>query len=165
MLRITPAHQEDIPTIQFIAKNTWPNTFGHILSTEQITYMLDMMYSDAAIIKQMTELQHKYILILEDEKPAGYAAYEINYKGTPVIKLHKIYVLPEMQGKKAGQLLMDEVCEIGRIAHQDYISLNVNRDNRAIKFYEKVGFEKVGEEDIDIGNGFFMNDAIMQRKL
>ena len=31
----------------------------------------------------------------------------------------------------------------------------------AVGFYEKLGFTVIKEEDIDIGNGFFMNDYFM----
>ena len=36
---------------------------------------------------------------------------------------------------------------------------------RPVTFYEKLGFETVGEEDLEIGNGYFMNDYIMEKKL
>jgi ribosomal protein S18 acetylase RimI-like enzyme len=43
--------------------------------------------------------------------------------------------------------------------------LNVNRNNKALGFYQKFGFVILREEDIDIGNGYFMNDYIMVCKL
>ncbi|MGZ8545109.1 MAG: GNAT family N-acetyltransferase, partial [Flavisolibacter sp.] len=45
------------------------------------------------------------------------------------------------------------------------LRLNVNRNNSARSFYEKLGFEMIGEEDIDIGNGYFMNDYVMEKKI
>jgi len=41
----------------------------------------------------------------------------------------------------------------------------VNRYNAAKGFYEKLGFEITGTEDIDIGDGYFMNDFTMEKKL
>jgi ribosomal protein S18 acetylase RimI-like enzyme len=41
----------------------------------------------------------------------------------------------------------------------------VNRENKAIGFYNKLGFTIIAEEDIPIGNGFFMNDYVMQISL
>jgi ribosomal protein S18 acetylase RimI-like enzyme len=38
----------------------------------------------------------------------------------------------------------------------------VNRDNPAIQFYQKFGFEIIDKEDIDIGNGFLMEDYVMK---
>ena len=43
--------------------------------------------------------------------------------------------------------------------------LNVNRQNKAKFFYEKLGFTVIKEEDIDIGNGYFMNDYVMEKRL
>jgi len=43
------------------------------------------------------------------------------------------------------------------------LRLNVNRNNHVAKaFYEKAGFHHFMEEDIDIGNGFFMNDHVLE---
>ena len=45
------------------------------------------------------------------------------------------------------------------------LQLNVNRNNIAKTFYEKLGFKVIRTEDIDIGNGYFMNDYIMEKQL
>ncbi|UYQ92868.1 GNAT family N-acetyltransferase [Chitinophaga horti] len=165
MINIYQTNETGIPFIQHIANNTWPDTFGNILSTEQISYMLFMMYDHQALLKQMKELGHVFLLAKFNNETVGFASYELNYKGEPNIKLHKIYILPEMHGKKIGQHLVNEVAGIGRAAGQTGLLLNVNRHNNAVGFYERVGFSVIGEEDIDIGNGFFMNDVIMRMPL
>jgi hypothetical protein len=43
----------------------------------------------------------------------------------------------------------------------NYNNSNVNRYNNALAFYQKLGYEILKEEDIDIGEGFFMNDFVM----
>jgi ribosomal protein S18 acetylase RimI-like enzyme len=43
--------------------------------------------------------------------------------------------------------------------------LNVNKYNSAIQFYHKIGFEIAKEEVIDIGNGFVMDDYVMEKQL
>ncbi len=40
--------------------------------------------------------------------------------------------------------------------HQKAIFLNVNKYNKAIHFYTKLGFTKVKDEVIDIGEGYVM---------
>jgi ribosomal protein S18 acetylase RimI-like enzyme len=45
------------------------------------------------------------------------------------------------------------------------VYLQVNRNNPAVHFYQKQGMEIVETADFDIGNGFFMNDFIMSKKL
>ncbi len=165
MLTITKAGKDQIRIVRELAYKIWPDTFKDILLPEQITYMLQMMYDDAVLLKQVEEQGVVFLLAAVDGVFGGFAGYELHYKGKPVSKLHKIYILPEMQGKSIGRALMDAVVLASRDAGMEHLSLNVNRHNKATGFYERYGFTKVGEEDIDIGNGYFMNDSIMQMKL
>jgi ribosomal protein S18 acetylase RimI-like enzyme len=43
--------------------------------------------------------------------------------------------------------------------------LNVNKRNIAIRFYESIGFAITNEEVIDIGNGFVMDDFVMEKTI
>ncbi|MBC8985346.1 GNAT family N-acetyltransferase [Pedobacter sp. N36a] len=165
MLNIYTATKNDFPVIQKIANETWPATFGAILSPKQISYMLEMMYSTAALTEQVTEKGHHFLLVKDVANDLGYASYELNYKGLPKTKIHKIYLLPEAQGKGVGKLLMNTITAIAKDNQNTALSLNVNRDNSAFQFYKNVGFELVGEENIDIGDGFLMEDYIMEKKL
>ena len=170
MLRITPATTDDIPTIRALAHATWPDTFGTILSPEQIAYMLDWMYSPETLRIQMDHGGHRFLLATIDEEgghttPVGYASYELMYHGEPTTKLHKLYVHPSRQGYGVGHALMEAVRIAAESAGQRSLTLNVNRHNHAIQFYERHDFVAVGSEDIDIGRGFYMNDIIMARPL
>lgn len=165
MLTIYTATSSDYAIIQKIAYETWPHTFGLILSQEQIGYMLEMMYSTNALTEQTTEKGHQFLIVNDETKHLGYASYELNYKGLPKTKIHKIYILPESKGKGVGKLLMKTITDIAMKNENHTLSLNVNRDNAAIDFYKNIGFEKVGEENIDIGDGFVMEDSIMEKKI
>lgn len=165
MITIEKASTEDIKTVQAIAKETWAVTFVEILSQSQIGYMLEMMYSTEAIIKQMTEQNHVFFLASEGDKSVGYLSVEANYKGQSKTKIHKIYILPSAQGKGIGKLLIEKATQVAKEHQNQALSLNVNRNNIAVKFYETVGFTIVGQENIDIGNGFLMEDYIMDKQL
>ncbi len=80
-------------------------------------------------------------------------------------KLHKIYVLPSQQGKGSGKFIIDQLTNAMKIKGASALQLNVNRNNPAKSFYEKIGFAVIKEEDIDIGSGYFMNDYVMEKKL
>ena len=41
------------------------------------------------------------------------------------------------------------------------MELNVNRRNRALHFYERMGMRRLREGDFPIGDGYYMNDYIM----
>lgn len=164
MIEIREANFSQIPIIRDIAARTWSVTFKDILSPEQISYMLDRMYSAESLTRQINVNGHKLILAVLENTYLGYASYEISNK-QQTTKLHKIYVLPESQGLKIGEQLLGFVELKAKESGDLYLSLNVNRDNKAIGFYQKKGFDIVAQEDIDIGNGYFMNDFVMQKKL
>ncbi|ERJ57761.1 GNAT family N-acetyltransferase [Sphingobacterium paucimobilis] len=165
MIKIVEARIRDIPTIQALAEEIWPITFDKILSKDQITYMMKMMYSDSALISQMDNLGHRFLLAYENNRSVGYLSFELDYKSTSKTKIHKIYLLPETQGRGLGKRLFKEVTNIALQHGNETLSLNVNRDNTAVGFYRQIGFEIVGEEDIAIGNGFLMEDFIMERPI
>jgi len=163
MIKIQPT--DNYKAIQDIAGKTWPATYGAILSSEQIQYMFSMMYDLEALKNQAETKNHHFIIAEEDGNFLGFASYEFDCHDKPITKIHKIYILPETQGSGIGKKLLYYISEKAKANNQDYLSLNVNRFNDAIHFYNKMGFEKVGEEDINIGNGYLMEDFIMQKKL
>lgn len=167
MIAITEATAQDLPLIREIAYQTWPDTFGEILSPAQISYMLEMMYSLEALKSQVTEKKHVFLIARDTDsnKPLGYVSYELNYKGHPLTKIHKIYLLPASQGKGVGRLLIDQVATLALQHENNRLGLNVNRYNKAVQFYERMGFSVVGHEDIDIGDGFLMEDFVMEKPL
>jgi diamine N-acetyltransferase len=164
-MTVREANEADFATIRDIAYKTWPDAYGEILSHEQLQYMLDSFYSEAALSENYTQKKHRFLLLTEGDATLGFASYEYNYQGLPVTRLHKIYLLPESQGKGAGKLLMETVENRAMANHSKVISLNVNRFNKAQIFYRKYGFEIVGEEDIDIGRGYLMEDYKMEKKI
>ncbi len=71
----------------------------------------------------------------------------------------------ELQGLGLGKELMTSVIDQVKTAGAKKLLLNVYRLNKAIAFYKKLGFDIIKEEDVDIGNGYFMNDYVMQKLL
>lgn len=165
MIELITATEAHLPEIKRIAYQTWPATFGAILTEKQIAYMLDWMYTIPSLTSQINDKGHVFLLAKEAESFFGYASYELNYNGLPKTKIHKIYLLPVSQGKGIGALLINRIGEIAAMNDNKALLLNVNRHNKAIGFYEKMGFSIVGNEDIDIGDGFLMEDFIMEKPL
>jgi ribosomal protein S18 acetylase RimI-like enzyme len=164
MMNIRKATPDDFEIIHDLAIATWQDTYSKILSQEQLDYMLNMMYSCEAITEQMLSKGHHFLLLSDESNYLGFASYEINYlSGTT--KLHKLYVLPQTQGKGAGRLLISKIEELAAVNGNNTVSLNVNRYNSAIIFYEKSGYIKVKQENINIGNGYLMEDFIMEKNL
>lgn len=165
MHSIRRAGIDDVELIRSLAHDTWPDAYGKILSPQQITYMLELMYSNKALTDQMLS-GHDFIIVYEDEKPVGFAGFSAKNKDErSLFRLHKLYVLPSQQGKGTGKFLLNEVIRLSRASGAMALELNVNRHNKALHFYKKIGFQITREEDIDIGEGYFMNDYVMLLEL
>jgi ribosomal protein S18 acetylase RimI-like enzyme len=160
-LSIRSAGIEDVKTIGFLAHTIWPATYKEILSSGQLDYMMKLIYSTASLSRQILELKHSFLILEDDEAPVGFASYS-SLSDQNLYKLHKIYVLPNLQGRGLGKLMIDYIVEKIRSCGAVALQLNVNRYNQARRFYEKLGFRVIREEDIDIGQGFFMNDYVME---
>ncbi len=158
------AEPEDMNTVGYLAQQIWPETYKEILTPEQLSFMLNLFYSPASLQQQVSKLKHTFLIAELDEEPVAFASYAPTE--TPgKYKLHKIYVHGKTQGKGIGKALVDFIAEQLTEYEAQALLLNVNRHNKARSFYEKLGFVVIGEEDIDIGNGYFMNDYIMEKKL
>lgn len=163
-MTIRPATTADFSTITDIAHRTWPATFSEILSPEQIAYMLEMMYSETALQEQVAAKGHEFLLLKEGEAAVAYASYQLDYLlGTT--KIHKLYCLPLTQGKGYGKALIQKVAEIAQQAGQARLRLDVNYENKAVGFYEYLGFATIERVDTNIGNGYLMEDYVMEKVL
>ncbi len=160
-IAIRSAGIDDIKIIRNLALQIWPEAYKEILSAEQLDYMLNLFYSEFSLQQQM-ESGHHFIIITTDDVPMGFAAYQRLDEKEVVFKLHKIYVLTGSHGKGLGKALLKYVKEAVRAAGASKLRLDVNRYNKAKAFYEKLGFVVTGEKDTAIGEGYLMNDYVME---
>jgi GNAT superfamily N-acetyltransferase len=164
MYFIRTATLNDVETIITIAEKTWWPSYSPILEAEQISFMLGEIYSVEKITSQIEDGSQTYLLLIEDGMPVAFAGYSPRDENPEIYKLHKLYCLPETQGKGYGKILINEVISKTIEAGKHTLDLNVNRYNRAKSFYEKMGFEMAYEEDISIGP-YWMNDYVMRKEL
>lgn len=162
MLTIRNASLKDATLIRSLAVKIWPKAYGHILSKQQLAYMLNLMYTEAGLKNQMRQ-GHRFIIAYNTGIPVGFASFS---EMEPLVyKLHKLYVLSSQQGKGTGKFMIEQIINEIQTGGALSLRLNVNRNNTAKLFYEKLGFEVIASEDVDIGNGYFMNDYVMEKKL
>ncbi len=164
MIYLRKAKEEDLPIISNLAEQTWPTAYCDIISAEQITFMLDKMYNQGELLNQLRE-GHTFLIASDLKDDVGFAGFSVINSETQTFKLHKLYVLPKMQGKGVGKILMNEVVDQIKKQGARFLQLNVNRNNKAKDFYGKTGFKIKETVDVNIGNGFFMNDYVMEKAL
>lgn len=159
------ATKADIDSIQQIADIAFRDTYQNILSEEQLSYMLNMMYSTKSLEEQLDGGQEFILLRDDDGQYLGFVSYEPHYKHSKAMKLHKLYVLPETKGRGLGRILIETVFDKARKHGSESVQLNMNRNNSTYGFYLHMGFVLVGNEDIDIGQGYLMEDYIFEKKI
>ncbi len=160
-MKLVKANSEHIPIIIDLTKKIWPIAYGEILSKAQLDYMIDKFYNETAL-RELIQKGHVFYLAQDDkDKYVGFVSYEINSEPNKT-KIHKIYVLLETQGTGLGRQFFELVKDKAIENNQNAIFLNVNKYNNAIHFYYKLGFIKIKDEVIDIGNGYVMDDYVME---
>ncbi|GAB4511340.1 MAG: GNAT family N-acetyltransferase [Allomuricauda sp.] len=165
MIEFELASKNDVSIIVTIARKTWPNTFENIMSKEQIEYMLDLVYNPTAITAQMKSGQN-FHLIKHKQIPVGFTAFETNYEDKPQLMIHKVYLLPSVQGLGIGKSTFDHLTRIALANNQSALTLKVHHKNqKAIGFYEKKGFVIHRTEKTQIGNHYEILDYVMTKKL
>lgn len=157
------AETGDAAVLAGLASEIWHEYYGAILSLEQIDYMVDKFQSATAIADQIASQGYEYILMQADGTYVGYMA--VQAEGSKLF-LSKLYVLKAYRGRGYASRSLAFVMQQCRERGLNAVWLTVNRYNDAsIAVYEKKGFKKVREQVADIGNGYVMDDFIMEMEV
>ncbi len=165
MLTIRQATIDDIALIRTLAAEIFPYTYRIIHTPEQNDYMMEWMYSEESLHKQMCS-GHAFFIPEEDGRAIGYLS--VQTEDVDLFHLQKIYLLPAYQGKGYGKQLFHFAVDYIHTVHPSpcIMRLNVNRRNTtAVDFYQRMGMYKADEGDFHIGNGFYMTDYIMEMRV
>ena len=150
--------KEDIIALEALASKIWKTYWVKMLTKEQVEYMFDKFQSARAIEEQISQ---------------GYtykALGDIGYFAVLDLKDHlylsKIYLDEEFRSKGFGKTMLKDVINMGKKLNLPKIRLNVNKYNvNTIKAYENWGFRIMESVVIDIGQGFVMDDYVMELNL
>ncbi len=154
--------KDELALVRQVADVVWPETFLEILSPEQVAYMMEMMYAPAVMAKEFDE-GVAFHGVFDAARPIGYFTMGPYAGKAETMKLHKCYLLSEYHGKGIGSRMLQEAMALAATAGYKHLRLNVNRNNhKAIKAYVRNGFQTVETVDNPIGNGFYMNDYVME---
>lgn len=165
VVEIRPATPVDHPIIASLAHRIWHVCFRDMITTEQIDYMLGRRYTAEALAEATRSGQLTYEILRVDGEPLAFTAYGPS-DHSDELKLQQLYVHPDWQGRGLGGRLMDRVEAHARQLGRRKLVLTVNRGNhRARAAYEKRGFTIREAAVFDIGNGFVMDDYVMEKVL
>ena len=161
LISIAQAEIKDIAAIRSTAFEIWPQVYAALLSPEQISYMMDMMYS-CDVIRSELESGVKWFIVKSGNDIAGYASiYDTVFDGVPAVKLDKLYLKECFRSRGIGRQLLSHLVQESKKAGASRMILNVNKYNTpAQSAYKRWGFTLAKSEVNDIGNGFVMDDFV-----
>ena len=161
-MKIRKALLSDIPLIKEIAEKAWRPTYDHILTEQQTLYMLDLMYNTRTLENQING-NIAFFMVKMGQETVGYFAVE-NFN-EQFVKLHKLYLDPTQKQQGLGRKIIQYIKDWTLLNQKNSIILNVNKNNSAVEFYLKMGFLVKEELVLDIGQGYVMDDFMMQLDL
>lgn len=157
---------KEVTNIRDLAQLTaeiWHEYWVEILSPEQIDYMVEKFQSEQAIKKQIAEEHYTYFYIVQDNNIAGYIGLS---KKEDHLFLSKLYIKKDFRHQGIGTQVFEFIKDFTLKNNYKRIILTVNKYNtNTIKAYNKWGFKEIDSVVTDIGNGFVMDDYIMEYSL
>lgn len=158
MLNIRKATLEEAKLIHVLAHQIYYPTYNGVLTKNQMHFMLEKSYTVEALQQSMRSDQDFYLINFQNED-VGFIA--LKNKNSHILRIEKLYLLPQIQGKGIGSSLIDFAKKECVRRDKSILELNVNRGNNAYYFYLKVGFKVVEEVDIPYFD-YILDDYVMQ---
>jgi RimJ/RimL family protein N-acetyltransferase len=154
-ITLHPATEADLPLITVLAHRIWWEHYPAIVSEAQITYMLELMYSEAALQRQIEEGQ-VFWMVENESQAIGYLS--VSQQAESDYFLHKFYLDGRARG--IGTVVFQQL--LAQYPDLRTLRLNVNRRNfKSVNFYFKVGFRIESCMDTPFGEGYLMDDFQM----
>lgn len=169
-MKIRKLNIDNLETLRNLSIQTFKETFSEVNTEEDMQKYLDENLSIEKLKSELENPNSEFYLAENNDEILGYL--KLNFKDAQTEKseenhfeIERIYVLKAFLGQKIGQILSDKAIEIGRKKNLEYVWLGVWEENhRAIRFYEKNGFEIFGKHDFVLGKDV-QTDLLMKMKI
>jgi diamine N-acetyltransferase len=169
-IEVKKAEFEDAEYISLLGRITFRETFGHLFSIqEELETYLNDTFSVEKIRSSIMKENNVFWLAFVDDLPIGYAKFKKkswfdDAEREAVSQVQKIYILKDFLKLKLGFNLYQHI-------ENEAISLDskllwlvvLHTNDRAIKFYEKIGFEKTRQHFFDIGSQHFQFELMVKK--
>jgi ribosomal protein S18 acetylase RimI-like enzyme len=172
MTHIRRATAADAERVAALAERTFRDTFAADNSPDDMDAYVRDSFSVDRVRAEVADDANTFLLAFADggEQPTGYAKLrtgttEPNVSGPYPVELERLYVDRSAIGHGVGAALMRAALDEARSAGYRTVWLGVwERNARAISFYEKWGFEIVGDHVFRLGSDA-QRDLIMERSV
>ena len=169
-MKIRKINIDDLEALRNLSIQTFKETFEEVNTEENMQKYLNENLNEEKLKSELENQNSEFYFAENNGEILGYL--KLNFKDAQTEKveenhfeIERIYVLKAYLGQKIGQILFDKAIEIGREKKLEYVWLGVWEENhRAIRFYEKNGFEIFGKHDFVLGEDV-QTDLLMKLNL
>lgn len=167
-ITIRPAMSSDAELLADLGTRTFIATYTPYLPADSLAATAALWFHPDKQAAEIADPNVWSFIVSVNELPVGYAtlrtgAVPESVTGSQPVELARLYLLSEWIGRKIGAMLMSTCLDDARQRDHDTIWLGVwERNPRAIAFYEKWGFVRVGVHAFPF-EGEQQTDIVMQR--
>lgn len=165
-ITIIPVEAGDIDALCAIAETVWTEHYTPIIGAAQVAYMVQKFQSPVAVRDQIANQNYRYYFLCLDGKKCGYTAIQPGNPDSKTLFLSKIYIDSQYRRNGLANAAVNFIHKLCVKEGYQKIWLTVNRNNSgSIAAYEKLGFSVTRTQAADIGNGYVMDDYIMETEV
>jgi ribosomal protein S18 acetylase RimI-like enzyme len=169
-LRIRPASVADAALLAALGAETFTTSFGAQNTPENLAAHLAKSYGDDIQRRELADPALTYLIPEVNGRIAGYALVRAGdapacVTGASPIEVLRFYVVQDFHGTGIAQALMDACAHEARKRGGSTLWLGVwSLNPRAIRFYQKWGFEDAGTQTFMLGDDP-QQDRVLARAL
>lgn len=158
-MEILTANKEMIKETSDFASEVFIDYYIPLIGEKQARYMADLFLSQDAILKLIDD-GAVFRLVREKGEIIGFCEYK---KEEGRLFLSKLYARKDQRHKGVGRFMFEDVKAYARRNGLQKIYLTVNKGNTpSYKIYLHLGFKVIDSVVNDIGQGYVMDDYIME---
>ena len=169
MIAYRDAVAADGPELAQMARRSFTDTFGTLYRQEDLALFLDQAFGSSGLPADLTDPAYRVRVAIEQGRIVGYCKIgPVTFPGEwpeTAMELHQLYILSDHHGAGLAPVLMDWALDAMRAQGASEVILSVYVDNhRARRFYERYGFEEIGQYTFMVGS-HEDDDRLMRLKL
>lgn len=156
---------EHIAELAIFAEEVYREYFSTIHEPEKVDYLVNHLLSLETLTSAIADEGYEYYFV-DDESGAEHLGFLAVRPDEDFLYLSKLYLRKDARGKGLGRAELEFVKQRARDLGLSRIRLACARDNVAsVDRYEHMGFKRIATVNTNVGNGFEMNDYLMELSL
>lgn len=157
-LTLREATREDAVLIADLSRQTFYDTFAADNTKADMDKFMNEQFTRGRLILEVGAPENSFFLAFAEGMPAGYVKLRegrapAGLKERDTLEIARLYAAREHIGAGVGRLLMEQSIAVARQRGKAAVWLGVwEKNERAIAFYRRWGFEHFGNVDFLLGD-------------